>query len=308
MASAVEDAIRQFSPDIAYAYHLRMAPYLERAKGIYRVMDLTDSVSLFLRRMLRHRPLYLRPLIWREARSVQRYEEAIGARFEEVWLISRQDMAAIRGASRWKNLVLIPNGVDTEYFCPAQRRDSGDGAPLILFVGFMGAESAVSMREFCRNLFPAIRERVPGVQLKIVGRTPSKGIRRLAEDPQVQVAGYVPDLKECYQRATVSIAPMKFVTGMQNKILEAMACGVPVVSTSMANEGIGAAPGEEILVADRDGEFADAVCSLLVDPGKRGRMSEKARRFVLRNFRWERVAEHVGALGASGRVAAVNRQ
>lgn len=302
MRRAVEQAVSEVAPDVIYTFHLRMAQYTMELQGPYRILDLTDSVSLFLRRMLPHRPLYFRPLIWREWLAVKGYEAQLATSFDEVWLISKVDADAIPGANNWGNLVILPNGVDTEYFSPTLPEDlATDGVPRIIFVGYMGVESVSAVHNFYRNVFPKVRQRVPTARFVVVGRSPPASVRRLANDPNVEVAGYVADLPTYYRQATVLVAPMRFVVGMQNKILEAMACGVPVVATSFAHEGIDAQPGQGVLVADDDDAFGEGVCTLLLRPEIRREMSRQAREFVVKNYRWERVAEHLRGLSLSGR-------
>ncbi len=302
MRRAVVDAVNEVSPDIIYAFHLRTAQYAANLKGIFRILDLTDSVSLFLRRMIPYRPLYLRPLVWREARAVCKYERHLGPLFDEVWLISDVDAKAIPGAIEWPNLFLLPNGVDTDYFNPGLARPISTERPNILFVGYMGVESVIAVSDFYHRIFPTIRRKIPNCQFTIIGRSPPPSIQALSKDPNVKVLGFVPELREYYHNASVVVAPLKFVVGMQNKILEAMACGIPVVATSFANEGIDALPGEQILIADRDDVFADAVCSLFDNPDLFVKISTQARRFVLETYSWERVVERLRTLELSGRI------
>lgn len=298
MSKTIEQAISAFAPDVIYTFHLRMAQYTMGIKGIYRILDLTDAVSLFLHRMLPHRPLYLRPLIWREERAVRKYETELASHYDEVWLISNVDAEAIPGAEQWENLVIIPNGVDAQYFSPSKDgvKEDSEKESRIIFVGFMGVESVSAVLYFYSKIYPQIKQVVPNVRFMIVGKEPPESVKRLSQDPSVEVFGYAPDLAACYRNATVSIAPMKFVVGIQNKVLESMACGIPVVATSCAHEGIKAEHGQEIFVADNEEKFAKLVCDLLLQPELREKTAVQARDFVMNNYRWERVVEHLGQL------------
>ena len=294
MQATLDKAILEFAPDIMYIFHLRMAQYVENLKGIYRILDLTDSISLFLERMEPFRPWYMRPLVSREAQTVKKYEMLLASSFEEIWLISSVDANSIPGANRWENLFILPNGVNTKYFSPhhsslATLLNQAE----IIFVGYLGAESVNAVYFFYNKILPFVRQRIPNIRFVIVGKNPPLGILRLKHDPNVKIAGYVQNLANSYRNATVSIAPMPFVVGIQNKILESMACGIPVVATSNAHEGIDAIPGKELFVSDDPQQFAEHVCNLIENLELRRKISHHAREFVLRNYRWERIIGHI---------------
>lgn len=298
MFQAVKQSIKEFSPDVIYTFHLRMAQYTVGFESVFRILDLCDSVSLFLNRMRRHRSLFLRPLIIREERAVRKYERKVAANFDEVWLISRVDLESIPGSSSWENLQIIPNGVDTNYFHPPEKDKEvyREQVKRIIFVGYMGAESISAIDHFSKNIYPKIKQIVPDTRFLIVGKNPPNSVLQLANDPSIEVAGYVEDLASCYRSATVSVAPMEYVVGIQNKVLESMACGVPVVATPFANEGIDAEEGKEISIAENADLFAKKVCDLLLNYGLNRTLSKQGRDFVTKKYRWEKVADRMRVL------------
>jgi len=267
-----------------------MAPYMSEIKGPYKILDLTDAVSLFLRRMLRHRSIFLRPVLYREYLTAKRYESQIVSRFDECWLISTVDRDAIKLPDDVSNVVLIPNGIDIDYFTPVKSRPNTNN---ILFVGYMGVESVHAVFYFYKEIFPLVRKEIPSAKFYVVGANPPKKLINLANDKNVVVTGFVKDLRDYYNKASVLVAPMKFVVGIQNKVLEAMAMEVPVVSTTLANEGIDARPGEEIFVEDEPSAFADRVVELLKNKDLRKKISTNAKEFVERNFPWEKVVDRM---------------
>ena len=123
--------------------------------------------------------------------------------------------------------------------------------------------------------------------LHIVGGSPADAVKRLASDPAVKVTGYVEDLACYYQRCDVSVAPMRMVGGVMCKILDAMAAGLPVVTTFEGNAGIGAKPGEEILIANTTESFADETIALLRDGQRRATIGRRGLDFVRREFSWD---------------------
>jgi glycosyltransferase involved in cell wall biosynthesis len=136
-------------------------------------------------------------------------------------------------------------------------------------------------------MLPRVRARVPGARFVIVGRNPQKSILDLAEPGVIEVTGEVPDVYDWLYRAQVAVAPLRVAAGMQNKIVQAMACELPVVATPVANEGIAATPGDQILLAEDPDGFAEQVVRLLEDEATRTRVGQAARSYVEASWTWE---------------------
>jgi polysaccharide biosynthesis protein PslH len=278
--------------DIAYAYHLRMAQYLQHLRNVYTILDLVDSISLFMRRMYRNRSFYFRPVLWLEWKLICKYERYITSFFDECWIVSEIDQRNVQG---YKNarIQIIPNGIDFNKYSP--QNQITDEELSLLFVGYMGTESVSAICYFVNDILPIIRKRFPSIKLYLVGANPPRKILKLSTDPNIEVTGFVESIVEYYQIATVVIAPMKFVAGMQNKIIEAMAMKKPVVTTSWGNEGINAKHGQEIYVGDTANEFAEHVIGLLKDRILRMRIGKSAARYA-KKYRWSKVSERVDSV------------
>ena len=289
MQARVDRVLADKCFDVIYVFHLRMAPYVSGRKGLYKILDLTDAVSIFMRRMLRHRPFYLKPILYLEWLRVRRYEPYVGRKFDECWIVSDADKQAIHENTSL-NITVIPQAVDVEYFSSDESEDDGT---VLLFVGYMGVESVCAITYFYETVFPLIRKRFPAIRFYVVGANSPPEISQLARDKSVIVTGFVEDLRPYYNKAAVLVAPMRFVAGMQTKILEAMAMEVPVVTTAWGNEGIDARHGEEIFVADDAPEFANRVIQLLNDLRLRQKMGKKAREFVKNRFTWDLAARRM---------------
>jgi glycosyltransferase involved in cell wall biosynthesis len=152
----------------------------------------------------------------------------------------------------------------------------------------MGYPPNINAAEFLVNrILPIVTKRKPDTRLLIAGANPNMRILVL-RSPQVEVTGWVPDMRECYAGARIFIAPMQLGTGLQNKLLEAMAMKVPCITSPLANQALQAKPGEEILVAETPADYAEAVLSLLNDPAFAQRIGENGNRFVMRNYNWEK--------------------
>lgn len=289
MRKKIDEILKKEIFDVIYTFHLRMAPYVSNVNGIYKVLDFTDGVSLFLHRMIKYRNLFLRPILYREYLSAGWYEPYVAKRFDECWVISTVDFDAMNISNNAFNFVLVPNGIDTDYFRPSNPNNE----PNIVFVGYMGIESVDAVLYFYEEIFPFVLKEIPSTKFYIIGADPPKKITRLARNRNVIVTGFVDDLRTYYGMASVLVAPMRFVVGMQNKILEAMAMEVPVVTSSLGNEGIDAVPGECIFVEDDSKEFAKRVIALLKDENLRRKIGMNARRFAKEKFTWNAVLERM---------------
>lgn len=276
--------------DVVYIFHLRMAQYFIKRNNVYRVLDLCDTVSFFMGRLLKHARWYMKPIYTYEIAKVKKYEQQLMDYFEEYWIISQEDKDALESNQKFSNIQIIPNGVDIEYF---KNTEEGSGRKSIIFVGYMSVESIDAVFYFYDHILPIVRKEVPDVLFYIVGANPPDKVKALEKDKNIIVTGYVEDLREYYKKADVAIAPMRFVAGMQNKILEAMSMSLPVVSTFYGNEGINAKDGESIFVEDKPEHFAQKVILLLKNNEIRKKMGNSARKFIEENYSWYRVFERV---------------
>jgi glycosyltransferase involved in cell wall biosynthesis len=153
-----------------------------------------------------------------------------------------------------------------------------------------------AVEEFCNQVWPMVRDRRPSAQFLIVGADPPAHIRRLGELPGVTVTGSVADVRPYLAQSALTVAPLRIARGTQNKILESMAMGIPVVASSRAAAGVDAVPGEHLLTADTPGELRDAALRLMTDPAERMRLSERGRLRVLSNHDWAASMRRLDAL------------
>jgi len=278
------------------------------------VMDLVDVDSEKFRAYAARKRLSPAGLVYaREARRLARYEAAIARRFDRVVVVTDAERDVFqRVTASDRPAAVVPNGVDTAYFQPGDERAWPN---TMVFAGAMDyAPNVDAVTWFVHGVLPRVTDTVGGARLRIVGARPCRAVRRLAAHAQVEVVGTVPDIRPYVRTATVSVAPMRIARGVQNKVLEAMAMGVPVVTTAAGLEGLGtgvgltideaqAGAGPEgavpVVVADDESAFADAVCRVLKDrPLARG-LSQGGRAFVLDGYQWERSMADLEALLAA---------
>ncbi len=244
------------------------------------------------------------PLNWvhrREARILGAYEAAVARRVDASLFVSEAEAALFctRSGLGADKVHTIENGIDTERFDPAltfDAADTGEG-PRAVFTGQMDYRPNIdAVRWFAADILPLIRRRHPAARFAIVGRAPSDEVRALAKLPGVIVTGEVPDVRPWLAAADAVVAPLLLARGVQNKLLEAMAMARPVVASSAAAEGIDAAAGEHLLVADDAAGMAAAVASLFEDREAGTRMGRAARARMIARYGWGARLAPLGAL------------
>jgi len=197
-------------------------------------------------------------------------------------------------------LGVLSNGVDLEYFSPlGVQRDP----QTILISGTMDYHPNVSaVLYLAREVLPRVWQRCPSARLLIVGADPSAEIRALAGDARIEVAGYVPDIRPYLARATVALSPTTYGAGIQNKVLEAMATGTPVVVSPNSAAGLSAEAGRDYLVADGPASMATAILDLLDHPSRARSMGSASRAYVEREHNWQDKARQLAAHFEEARV------
>jgi len=208
-------------------------------------------------------------------------------RADGVAVTSDDDAGILRQLAPKASISVVPNGVDLDYFRPA---DQESEPSTIVISGKMSYHANVTaVRSFVQHSLPIVRRRHPETRLRLVGSGPPASIVELARDPRIEVTGYLDDVRPAIRGATVAVCPVTVKVGIQNKILEAMALGVPVVSTQAGSVGLSARPGRDLLVGQDAEEVADLVCGLLEDPRRRADIAAAGRRYVEEQHRWEAV-------------------
>jgi glycosyltransferase involved in cell wall biosynthesis len=189
---------------------------------------------------------------------------------------------------------VLRNGVDLEAFHPApEKREEGQ----LVFTGVMNYYPNVDgCVWFAKEILPAVRERFPEARFTIIGSHPSPSILALSRVKGIEVTGFVDSVTDRVQRGAVAVAPLRVARGIQNKVLEAMACGLPVVGSTLATQGVEGQAGRDFLVADDATAFADAVCSLLQQPERAQSLGAQARAFVEEHYNWNLVFKHLDTI------------
>ena len=302
MQQRVAALLSRVIPDAVVVCSSTMAQYVPDELVDRTVVDLVDVDSEKWREYSHASRAPFSWLFQTEARRLRRYEEDILARFPRA-LVSTPREAALLGPgdqSAPRGLQVLGNGVDLEHFRPAPSATLADtvpsdersrlpdpSKPLLVFTGAMDYRPNVDgIGYFVREVLPIVRSSEPGVELAIVGRNPVPAVRRLASVAGVTVTGVVADVRPYLRAARAAVVPLRIARGIQNKVLEALATGCPVVTTPEGVAGLAIEAGKHAIVASGPRDFAAAVVSVLRDDRVRRRLQLAGREFVETRHQW----------------------
>jgi len=284
--------------DVGYAYSSSMGAFLEPHTHLRRVMHFAELDS---DKWKQYAERSASPASWiyaREHRTLLRFEQRIAHSFDENVLCTPLEQRIFEREIPGVHSIVMRNGVDLAHYRPTpERAEPGH----LVFVGVMDYLPNVDgCAWFVETILPRIRAKHANAHLSIVGSRPNEQVRELGRRPGVSVTGFVPDPREHLGRASISIAPLRIARGIQNKVLEAMAMGLPVVGTTSATQGVEGEPGRDFVLANTADEFASAVCKLIENPGEAHRFGQRARKFVEERYDWEVALAPLDALVGRG--------
>ena len=292
----------EFQADVVHVEHLRGAHYglylKTQLKNMNRylpiIWDSVDCISLLFRQAAdRSQKPLSRWLTRFELGRTEKYEGWLVNQFDQVLVTSPADREALISllptGQEPSSVTVLPNGVDVAYFVPNQ--DIAREPATLVMSGKMSYHANVTMLfHFVRDILPLIWVHRPDVKLCVVGKDPPREVLALAQNPSISITGTVNDIRPYLQRATMAVAPLTYGAGIQNKVLEAMACATPVVSTPQAVSALEVLPGRDVLVARESEAFAETVLHLLEDPHQQRRLGQAGRRYVETYHPWGVIA------------------
>jgi sugar transferase (PEP-CTERM/EpsH1 system associated) len=279
------DAVFCFSSPMAeYVFRSRHAD--GRLRRAARFMDFIDVDSLKWRQYAERSRA---PLSWvysLEAKRLADYERRVSREFDDLFLVSAQERDCLPLGTRLERVHALGNGVNLEFFSPAAVAPGSP--PTMVFTGVMDYwPNVLGVQWFADHVLPRVLARHADARFVIVGSRPTDAVRELGKRPNIQVTGFVDDVRTYIAGASLCVAPLKLARGIQNKVLESMAMGKAVVCTPEAFEGIRAPRGAAALVADGDEEFAARVLELLDAPERAAQIGATARRCMEQSHSWD---------------------
>jgi sugar transferase (PEP-CTERM/EpsH1 system associated) len=271
-----------------------MAPYVESLRGPAKILDYCDIDSQKWREYVGHQKFPISAGYWLEAIKLERRERILSRSFDLCTCATRAEVESLRQLGVTTRTDWFPNGVDTDFFAPGPEAYDPN---FISFIGRMDYyPNQQAVMNFVRDVFPELRRLRPAIRFAIVGAEPSAEVRRLARIPGVTVTGSVPDVRPFVQRSALTVVPLEIARGTQNKILESMAMGVPVITSQCAADGVDALRQQHLLVASGVEEWVTAIRTVLDDPHQRQHLGSAGRDRMLSHHSWQAAMRRVDGL------------
>lgn len=303
--------------DAVFVYSSAVASYAEYIDARTKIVDFVDVDSVKWRQLAEATRFPLSLLYSLEHRRLAKFEISVARWATRSVFVSQAEAELFKKIGGAGSIDFLSNGTDLElrrlpleqipyHLARADRGSQAEGEKLI-FVGTMDYSPNIdAVRHFAQDIFPLIRQKFPRSVFEVVGRRPPQSVRRLSQIDGVRVVGEVDDVRAYLIRADVSVAPMRIARGVQNKVLEAMAVGVPVVATPPAVEGIEVRDGEEVLIGTTPAEFAHQVIRVLSDAELRKAVTKKAWNKMNQCYNWELVGAKLDRLLTAPPVSEAN--
>ena len=294
IARRVRELLASERFDLIFVHCSSVAQYVEEVRGIHKILDFGDMDSQKWLEYARYKPFPLSLGYRLEGAKLERAERRLALQFDLCTATTRAEWQTLQDYGTVTATDWFPNGVDSDYFAPTDEPHDPD---TIAFVGRMDYyPNQECMFEFCARTLPLVQAKRRGLKLVIVGADPSPAVQRLARIPGVTVTGSVADVRPYLRRAALMVAPLNIARGTQNKILEAMAMGVPVVASRVAAGGVDASAPEHLLAASTADEYQTAILRIVEDPPERRRLSIAGRERMLSHHAWERSMQRLDGI------------
>jgi sugar transferase (PEP-CTERM/EpsH1 system associated) len=282
---AIQKKFTELRPDLIIVYSCNMAQFAEHFPNVPRIMHFGDLDSLKWPQYAERSSIPLNWIYAIEARRLLGYERHIAQIFSHALVHTEIEKHDFERLIPGIPVAVVGNGVDLDYF-----RSAGEAKKpaSMVFTGVMDYRPNIdAVVWFCDEILPIVQANIPAANFTICGSRPAPAVRRLAKRRGVRVTGWVADARPYLDRAEIFVAPLRMARGVQNKLLEALAMGLPCVASTAAWSGTAVADGQGILATDEPREFARRVIDLLGDSDGRAEMARRARAAAVANYRWE---------------------
>lgn len=292
MQAAFNAMVDNFKPDVVHVDHLQMAQFVDFDSPYKTVLDNHNVEAMIIKRISETADsLGMRRFASIEWPKLQKYELDICSKCDLVLTVSEEDKATLQTDTNKANIHSVPIGVDMQYFDFVKRNPDSKN---ILSIGTMYWPPNVdSMLYFSKEIFPLVKREIPDAILTIAGQKPVASIQALASDPSIRVTGYVDDSRTVARDCGVFIVPLRSGSGVRVKILNALAMGLPVVSTSIGAEGLDVISGKHLILADEPESFARAIIDVINNPDLANSIGASARELVGEKYSWDTVGKRL---------------
>ena len=275
----IKNLLKSLKPDHIYCQLIRVSEYVKDDHSCPKTLDYMDALSKGIERRINKAPFIWRWLFRSESQRLSRYEQRIFSYFENKTIISEQDRDLILHPDR-KTIVPTPNGIDSKFFEYQKRVAEFD----LIFVGNLSYAPNIEAVQYLGQLL----DKVPHISCLISGANPTSVVKKVvSQHTNMHLQGWVEDIRSAYSKGRIFIAPMMIGTGMQNKLLEAMAMGIPCITSPLANNAIKGIHFDNILVAENPSEFIRFIEMLLSDKDLADSIGQKGKEYVRANYTWQ---------------------
>jgi len=285
----LQEIIQEEQPDLIFYQLVRMAEYAVKA-DIPKAIDYMDVLSVGVKKRVDQESIFKKFVFAMEHKRLTDYEATVFDRFAKHFIITEQDREQIPHENRG-NIVIISNGVDLDYFHPSNEKK--EIIYDIVFSGNMGYPPNIVCAEYLvKQVMPLVWKHQPDAKVAIVGTDPSASVLALASN-RVTITGRVADIRSYFYQSKMFAGPLFMNTGLQNKLLESMALGVPCITSTLANNALKGTPEVEVIIADDAQAFARAILDLMQDAAKRHIIAKNAELFVNQHHHWTNIGEQL---------------
>lgn len=294
LAQRVQVLLRSKQWDLIFVHCSSVAQYVAHVQDVPKILDFGDMDSHKWFEYAQYKPFPLSLGYRLEGAKMLLAEKRLARRFDLCTATTRAEWETLNSYEVGTDTDWFPNGVDANFFSPT---DASYDADTISFIGRMDYyPNQECMARFCEQTWPLLKRLRPALKLLIVGADPSPAMRQLGQLPGVTVTGSVPDVRPFIRNSAVMVAPLHIARGTQNKILEAMAMGVPVVTSAIAAGGVDADAMAHFLVADTPQAYAQAIMEIVNNPAERARLAEAGRQRMLSHHAWPHSMRRLDAI------------
>jgi glycosyltransferase involved in cell wall biosynthesis len=282
----IEKLINKIHPEHIYCFMIRMAEYVKN-QDCHKTLDYQDVLSMGMKRRAEKAPIWKKPIFLYEYQALRRYEKNIFSHFTNKIIITSIDRDLIPNKQR-QYIQVIPNGVDFEKFIPTKEEKIYD----LIFAGNMSYPPNVdAVLLLAKSIFPKLLAQLPDLKLCICGADPTSAIKALASE-NITVTGWVDEMSEYYAQSKIFVAPMQLGTGLQNKLLEAMAMKLPCVTSLLAGKPLeGARHDHDLIICHTINEYVEAILKLLNNKTFYRTIAKNGYHFVKTHYDWEEIGK-----------------
>ncbi|HPA46891.1 MAG TPA: glycosyltransferase family 4 protein [bacterium] len=291
LRAMLREFVQKHSVDVVHFDRMRMGQYAINLPGIPKLIDFTDSMALYLERSMPYRISFLDRIVdGYDLATIPRHETKILEHVNLGLLCSDVDLARFQQDHPSAPIEIIQNGVNTEEFVPQTRGDVA--LPRCIITGSLFYFPNIdAIRYYEQEIWPRVRMRVRGIKTEIIGARPTPEINSLNDKLGLIVKANVKRMSDQLYQEDVYVCPLRVGAGMRNKLLEAMAAGMAVVTSPLGCEGLGVRHNEHVIVAENPAQFAEAIVQLVNNPEFRTKLGMQARQYVEQNHHLDIIGE-----------------